>query len=228
MLTMVILSRQMKNKTAILLFTRREIDEIRSKSLHSTPRVVRYFQNRTRKLISNTGLTALEKEDPGIAQGPIELRFFQAVKEAFDQGFENVIVVGNDCPQLKSTDLTLANELLRSRDLVIGPDSHGGAYLIGISRKIFRKEWLMRLPWHTNRFYEVLSSISENVAHLEQLSDINRSEDFTQVFKTKIRRSILQPLLHLLGHFFLQASGLPFFQPRLMVANFPLRAPPSL
>ncbi len=224
---MVILSQQMKTTTAILLFTRREKDEIRSKSLHPTPKVIRYFQNRTRNLISKTNLPVFEKVDMEPSQGPIEVRFFLAIKEVFDQGFENVIVVGNDCPQLKSADLTLANELLLSRDLVIGPDSHGGAYLIGISKKIFHKDWLVNLPWHTNRFCEVLSSVSENAAHLEQLSDINRPEDFVEVLKTKIRRSILLPLLHLLGQIFLPAIWSFSCKPRLLVANLPLRAPPS-
>jgi glycosyltransferase A (GT-A) superfamily protein (DUF2064 family) len=47
----------------------------------------------------------------------------------FDQGFDKVIIIGNDTPGL-TYNILKAHSSLQDTDLVLGPDHKGGAYLI--------------------------------------------------------------------------------------------------
>lgn len=53
---------------------------------------------------------------------------------ACDQGYEKFLLVGSDSPTLPIAYIERAMELLESRDVVIGPSTDGGYYLIGFSR----------------------------------------------------------------------------------------------
>ena len=53
---------------------------------------------------------------------------------ACDQGYGTFLLVGSDSPTLPIAYIERAMELLESRDIVIGPSTDGGYYLIGFSK----------------------------------------------------------------------------------------------
>ncbi len=57
-------------------------------------------------------------------------------------------IIGTDCPALDATILAEALDALQNHDLVIGPASDGGYYLIGLRRPI--PELFDRMPWGTS------------------------------------------------------------------------------
>ncbi len=59
-------------------------------------------------------------------------RFENAVEQLSAAGYEKIVIVGRDCPQLTGDDVNRAIELLDSRRLVVGPDHRGGCWLIAI------------------------------------------------------------------------------------------------
>jgi len=74
-------------------------------------------------------------------------RISYAIEEVFAQGFERVLVIGNDCLGLTSADIQrAASELARGKS-VLGPDQKGGVYLIGLQRAQFDAQRWMLLPW---------------------------------------------------------------------------------
>jgi glycosyltransferase A (GT-A) superfamily protein (DUF2064 family) len=54
---------------------------------------------------------------------------------AFDQGMERVLALGSDSPSLPDTYIDEALELLTEREVVIGPSTDGGYYLIGLRQR---------------------------------------------------------------------------------------------
>lgn len=62
-------------------------------------------------------------------------RLNNAVETLLQLGYERIVIVGSDCPDLDSQDLLTALESLESRSVVLGPDHRGGLYLIGISKE---------------------------------------------------------------------------------------------
>jgi rSAM/selenodomain-associated transferase 1 len=84
-----------------------------------------------------------------VAQGDGDLgeRLDSAFRDAFRDGFQRVMVVGSDCPEIGPEDLGLADERLSETDVVLGPAIDGGYWLLGLRRPapfLFRD-----MPWST-------------------------------------------------------------------------------
>lgn len=59
-----------------------------------------------------------------------------AFDQAFARGFQRVVVVGGDCPELTSDILSRAFDRLRHEEMVLGPAADGGYYLMGLRRAV--------------------------------------------------------------------------------------------
>ena len=64
-------------------------------------------------------------------------RMKNAFIHSFDEGFEKVVLIGSDIPDLPGSFLHEALEALESSEAVIGPSNDGGYYLIGFSQEAF-------------------------------------------------------------------------------------------
>ena len=117
-------------------------------------------------------------------QGDIGIRMGRALKHAFTQGFETVVIIGSDIPDITTDILQNAFEILKDIDLVLGPAGDGGYYLIGVHRKTFR-HWNPRLfndiSWGTENVLPQTLTIAEklglNYSLLDTLNDVDRPED---------------------------------------------------
>lgn len=94
---------------------------------------------------------------------------------------ERIIVVGSDCPHIDCIHITQTLSLLKNHDIVLGPATDGGYYLIGLKHL-----WLPLfndVPWSTHHLLERTLAIAEqmslSVSLLEPLSDIDRPEDLS-------------------------------------------------
>jgi hypothetical protein len=107
-------------------------------------------------------------------------RMANAFARSFESGMEKVVLIGTDCPTLQSNHLNEAFEALNHSDLVVGPATDGGYYLIGMKR---RADYLFEgINWSTA---EVLSqTLGVATVHglhftlLDELSDIDTQEDW--------------------------------------------------
>ncbi len=72
-------------------------------------------------------------------------------EHSFARGAERTVIVGSDSPSLGPERIDEAFDLLRSRELVLGPSSDGGYYLIGqrqLQRALFRG-----IEWSSSRVF---------------------------------------------------------------------------
>ena len=76
-----------------------------------------------------------------------------AFSQAFSEGFDRVIVVGSDSPDLPEEYLGLAFFGLGANDVVIGPSSDGGYYLIGFRRDAFIPDAFDQITWSSNKVF---------------------------------------------------------------------------
>jgi rSAM/selenodomain-associated transferase 1 len=74
--------------------------------------------------------------------------------DVFDEGFSRVVIVGSDIPDLPGKFLSQAFAQLDSNDVVIGPSSDGGYYLIGFCRNSFLAEAFDDITWSTSAVLE--------------------------------------------------------------------------
>lgn len=107
----------------------------------------------------------------------------ERMREAFRQTLSNgackVVLVGSDIPGLTPRILEQAFEALESSQVVLGPASDGGYYLIGLRED--KPDLFFGIPWGTG---DVMQSTLERVAKLglklkllERLQDVDRPQD---------------------------------------------------
>ncbi|MDR3762820.1 MAG: DUF2064 domain-containing protein [Acidobacteriota bacterium] len=114
-------------------------------------------------------------------------RLQRAVDAVLAQGYEQLVIVGSDCPSLGAADVNQAFALLDQKQVVLGPDHRGGCYLIGVhaaSAPDFRT-----IRWHQNSdFHQLLARFGrQSAACLAEKIDLDTLEDL------RLLASSLQP-----------------------------------
>ena len=67
-------------------------------------------------------------------EGDLGQRMHQAFTECFDKGFEKVVVIGGDSPDIPPQFISDTFGYLSDNDVVIGPALDGGYYLLGLKK----------------------------------------------------------------------------------------------
>ena len=65
--------------------------------------------------------------------GNLGERMSAAFHELFEEGYQQVLIIGSDCIELYEKLISNAFEALNDNDAVIGPSSDGGYYLLGMT-----------------------------------------------------------------------------------------------
>ena len=74
---------------------------------------------------------------------------------AFDEiskKHEQIVIIGSDCPYLSSKKLEAALAVLQKTEIVIGPSTDGGYYLLGM--KNFHPELFENILWSTSSVFQ--------------------------------------------------------------------------
>ena len=203
--------REFDNKgigTAILLFAQSEEVESAVKPIVSIKKqnVVLWKKMNTRVLatVHKTQLPYFisnEKNQIGDSFGD---KISHAIEQVFAQGFEKVIVVGNDCMELRPHHLLDAANKLQSKKVVFGPDAAGGTYLMGFSKDSFESKSFTAVPWQTNKVFKSLCTLNQQhpIAFLPRLSDCTTRLDFKKALHSLAYSDPFRGKMQaLLGHF---------------------------
>lgn len=113
-------------------------------------------------------------------------KMMNAFKQTFEEGFQKVLIIGSDCPDLTNTVLHEAFESLKTHDAVIGPSFDGGYYLIGFKKKTFLPDIFEELEWGASTvFKKTMATLKKNgyaVHILQKWRDIDRIKDLLCLF----------------------------------------------
>jgi rSAM/selenodomain-associated transferase 1 len=66
--------------------------------------------------------------------GDLGQRLHRAFDDAFAAGAKRVVVLGSDCPEVEAADVEQAWTELEAHDVVVGPATDGGYWLIGLKQ----------------------------------------------------------------------------------------------
>lgn len=136
-----------------------------------------YFRRRFMK-----GLNLLAQRGSDLGQ-----RLHHVFVDLFHKGYGEILVVGSDSPAVPLSTITQAYEQLHGEDcdVVLGPSTDGGYYVIGLKRPL--SELFQQIPWSTK---DALKSTLERVRELglkvELLPpayDIDVEEDLWRLWK---------------------------------------------
>lgn len=110
--------------------------------------------------------------------GDLGRRMERAFRRAFQEGARRAVLFGTDVPGLTATALEQALERLRERDVVLGPSTDGGYWLIGLKKEadLFRE-----MPWGSGAVLSRTLAKAEGLglcaALLDPLTDVDTPED---------------------------------------------------
>lgn len=105
-------------------------------------------------------------------------RLENAIESLAQSGYQEIVVVGRDCPDLSQEDIFQAFELLKQHRLVLGPDHRGGCYLIGFHS--CDRSQLRAIRWQRNTdFHQIVERFGDRgicklcvKIDLDSLSDV--------------------------------------------------------
>ncbi len=113
-------------------------------------------------------------------QGNLGERMKQAFREQLAAGHERVVIIGSDCLDLQPRHLEEAFEKLATYDVVLGPSTDGGYYLLGMNR--LHEVLFDNMPWSQPELMQKTQAAidSQNLSYalLEPLTDIDEWEDY--------------------------------------------------
>jgi uncharacterized protein len=124
------------------------------------------------------------------AEGDLGQKLESAFREAFAAGAKKVAIIGADCPHVREADIREAWRELNKHDVVLGPATDGGYWLIAL--KSLRPELFSDIPWSTDQVLAVtLKRAKENGLRTQLLSiysDVDTAEDWKN-FKTREKQT---------------------------------------
>lgn len=108
-------------------------------------------------------------------EGDIGEKMSGVFKTEFACGYRRICLIGTDCPGISSSGILRAFEILGKSELVLGPSSDGGYYLIGLS--VFYPELFEGIAWSTDKVLSrtlgIADSLDIGFGSLEVMTDID-------------------------------------------------------
>ncbi|SET48101.1 TIGR04282 family arsenosugar biosynthesis glycosyltransferase [Hymenobacter actinosclerus] len=223
-------------RTAVLLFTRSAGEEAAHKSFGAGGRgadaaVAAQLIAQATATARQAGVDFLYFGSDQQAGGTFGQRLSSALAYGFGRGYERLVVIGNDCPQLTPARLRQAVAALETTDAVLGPDLDGGVYLLGVSRAFFAADVWAALPWQTARLGAALARClhraGASVRRLRPLAGINNARHLARVLR-QLPATALRRRLEQLRRPVRVAGRALRLRPRVaaVAAPLPLRGPP--
>lgn len=102
---------------------------------------------------------------------------------AFGEVPTPTVIIGTDCPELTPDHIRSAFAALRCADMVLGPATDGGYYLVGLRKP--QRQLFAGIPWGTNQVcrstHRRAIESGLKVEMLTPLADVDRPEDLHQL-----------------------------------------------
>lgn len=116
----------------------------------------------------------------GQGEGDLGARMASAIDRRVADGAGRIVVIGTDCPDVDADVVDQAFDALRDADVVLGPASDGGYYLIGVQRALpvlfDDVPWSSRTTLRTTLYRAAATGLT--VVLLNELRDIDTADDW--------------------------------------------------
>lgn len=188
----------LERDTLILLFSRPDNGKQLATSQRVHQRVWSTLQQHSLQQAEATGLPVQLWDATQQVGHSFAERLTHALTTLQAAGWQRVIVIGDDCPELHHAQLTAAAKALSNSQSVLGPDKDGGAYLIGLSLEHFDPVTFQALPWQTDQLLPHVAHWLSEYAPVHFLSakyDIDTAHTLHQLVRSHRLHRTLRLLL---------------------------------
>lgn len=116
-------------------------------------------------------------------EGDLGIRMYSAFENVFALGYEKILLMGTDCPEVSALDILQGFKSLEENEVVFGPAYDGGYYLVGFGDNFNEdyKRVFEDIEWSTEvvleKSLERCKEVCLNVDLLEEREDVDYYED---------------------------------------------------
>lgn len=111
-------------------------------------------------------------------------RMHHAFAYLFEQGYKTICIIGSDCYELTSEIIAAAFKQLDLSDIVIGPATDGGYYLLGMQAPL--KNVFENIGWSSEQVFaktkKIMDQYNYSYSLLPVLNDVDEEKDITFTF----------------------------------------------
>ena len=115
-------------------------------------------------------------------------RMHNAFKKGFADGYDRIVLIGSDLPNISETHINSGLEKLLTQDIVFGPAEDGGYYLVGLNKMhafVFKNK-----PWsQSNLFEKTVSELNAKGINFATLVTLNDIDTFKDLIASKFYQS---------------------------------------
>jgi rSAM/selenodomain-associated transferase 1 len=116
------------------------------------------------------------------------VRMKNAFKKGFEDGYERIVLIGSDLPEITEKHINNGLQKLKNTDVVFGPAEDGGYYLIGLNTMhdfVFENK-----PWsQSNLLEETLAELNSKHIKFASLVTLNDIDTFEDLIASKFYQS---------------------------------------
>ena len=116
--------------------------------------------------------------------GDLGRRMKRSFEDAFKSGADAVVLIGTDIPDISDTVIGTAFDILKQKNMVIGPAKDGGYYLIGFQSAPFSlamNKLFSGITWGSPDVLDKTLAVSKGLgltfSLLDELEDVDQPED---------------------------------------------------
>lgn len=114
-------------------------------------------------------------------------RMEKSLTRVFSEGYSKAIIIGSDSPDLPGDIIALGLSSLGSYDVVIGPSTDGGYYLIGFRKEGFLPEAFCDIAWSSAAVFkktlDIIGKAGLKVFILPEWSDVDTLDDLKDLIR---------------------------------------------
>lgn len=183
-----------KSNTAILLFSRTVEEEVKFKrwtpfkSIAQNRSIANTLINQAKRAAFDSGFALLRSNEFNQSGNSFGERFSNAVELVFQQGFEKVVVIGNDCVTMNSNVIVEAANQLNNHLTVLGPSLNGGLYLVGLTAANYNRDELLSLPWESDQLAKsCIEHLKSSILLLPVAMELNNHKDVLQFLRNRAK-----------------------------------------
>lgn len=129
-------------------------------------------------------------------------RFCNAVEDVLAKGYDRLMILGNDAPEIKTEKYQHIIEALDNGESCLIPTESGGTGVIAIQAKDYDRQKWMDVSWQSNAVYFQLYDAIEGCTAMDPVHELNDLSDvfaYLEVHRGKdviafLIESILNPL----------------------------------
>lgn len=95
-----------------------------------------------------------------------------------EYNYQKTVLIPMDLPFIQSEEIVFAFNQLSKHDYVLGPETNGGMYLIGIKKNTLKKNLFSDVAWSTSKSFSTIKrNFGSNTYVLKLKDDINGFQD---------------------------------------------------